>query len=344
MRLYETNQLIYICTSDYTIKRNRRSTNGDYINLFPECSRDYIFFKWNNKNRISTVFKEKIHQGNFGKTVYFHPASKYPRFKLQGTSFKRTIKPDRADVIVIPTNFYISEYPRYELTRIYEDVYSKALYAIPEYLYKSWFTSEEEFLQLAKKWNTPHVELKYKETATLYKIDKKFAYVLDVVYGKYTKPIITDNMLDLEVSKSLNIITESDIDSIDSMLASKDDSIVELGLKTLCGFNVFKTPNVIKTLIFKNYNRIINNKALTTIAVRKLFNSIDFPRNNYILRSFPNWIDNLLDPEDNVSDFEATQIKRLLMPLFKNYIEQTLSKLTTASSKSYYPKLRYTIE
>ena len=274
---------------------------------------------------------------NIGNKIYFHPKSEFPRFKLQGTPFKRTIKPENADVIVIPKarSQYASTYDKMKIYRGDDG----NLYGISEDIFTSYFTSEKNFKELVKKWN--NLTLEYKETTGITIINKNLKYVLEIAYNNYNKPIITDDMLDLEVSKTLTTMTESDIDSIDAMLASRDASVVELGLKTLCGFNVFETPTIIKTLLCKNYTNIQYNKAMESVSVRKMLNSVDMFRKNP--GYFPGWMYCLADPNDTFSDFEITQVKRLLMPLFKEYIDKNIIKLQTKNAP-FIPVLKYSCE
>ena len=148
-------------------------------------------------------------------------------------------------------------------------------------------------------------------------------------------------MLDLEISKSLPIISESDIDSIDSMLGSTDQSVVEMGLKLLTGFNVFETPTIIKTLLYKHWNVATSNKALNSVAVRKMLNSVDADR-KYI-GQFPNWAYALAEPGDKFSDYEIAQVGRLLKPLFKEYVEKNSFRLREPNAP-FIPNVKVIIE
>ena len=148
-------------------------------------------------------------------------------------------------------------------------------------------------------------------------------------------------MLDLEISKSLPIISESDIDSIDSMLSSTDQSVVEMGLKLLTGFNVFETPTIIKTLLYKHWNVVNSNKALNSVAVRKMLNSVDADR-KYI-GAFPNWAYALAEPGDKFSDYEIAQVGRLLKPLFKEYVEKNSFRLREPNAP-FIPNIKIIVE
>lgn len=336
-KLYGTDKKLYICDSSYIIQRNLGKTK-DFVNIFDYSNSSRLHFKRPTKSvqECEQKFKQNLYTGKIGNKIYFHPNSEFPRFKLMGTDFKRTIKPDKADVIVVPeyTNIYSWASPYF----IYEDD-NHDLYAITEYVFSSYFKSSDQFIDSVKKWN--NISLKFKEQTALDHTALKYEYVLDVINSKFNKPVITDNMLDLEISKTLTTITESDIDSINSMLASRDPSVVELGLKTLAGFNVFATPTIIKTLLCMNYDNIQYNKAMSSVSVRKLLNSVDMFRSHP--GRFPGWMYCLADPNDKFSDFEITQVKRLLMPLYKDYVEKNMFRTRDANAP-FIPKLTYTIE
>lgn len=322
--------------------RINKTSAGNFEDIFQESPFDEgrIAYKGSDRRmdnllkKYNSVISTNL---NIGNKVYFHPKSEFPRFKLMGTTFKRVTKPEKADVIVIPKAK--CEYGTiYENMKIYEGD-NGGLYGISIDTFNNYFISNKNFENAVKKWS--NLSLEYKETIEITIIDKRLRYVLEIAYNNYNKPIITDDMLDLEVSKTLATMTESDIDSIDAMLASKDPSVVELGLKTLCGFNVFDTPTIIKTLICKNYSNLVYNKAMNSVSVRKMLNSIDMFRRNP--GSFPGWMYCLADPNDKFSDFEITQVKRLLIPMFKEYVDRNIIRSQTKNAP-FIPVLKWSCE
>ena len=296
---YENNAYIRLCTSDWEINRNLSRTK-DFYNIFNAYGSDKIVFPTDisNLKTLMDQYSKSLTVWVPGKKIYFHPKSKFPRFKLMGTDYKRTIKPDKWDGIVVPEvpERWIYIYPK---MRIYKDKCSNDLFGISKGIYDARFSDEKHFLECIKLWNND--DLEFVQTTNIAEVNKENSFAIDVLLGKYTKPIITDTMLDLEISKSLPIISESDIDSIDSMLGSTDQSVVEMGLKLLTGFNVFETPTIIKTLLYKHWNVATSNKALNSVAVRKMLNSVDADR-KYI-GQFPNWAYALTEPGDKFSDY-----------------------------------------
>lgn len=337
---YENNAHIGLCTSDWELNKNLSRTR-DFYDIFRVYNRtDRIVFPTDisNPKTLMDQYSKSLAVGVPGKKIYFHPKSKFPRFKLMGTDYKRTIKPDKCDCIVVP------EVPErwiyiYSKMRIYKDKRSNNLFGISKGIYDTRFVDEKHFLECIKLWN--EADLEFVQTTHIAEVNRENSFVIDVLFGKYTKPIITDTMLDLEISKSLPIISESDIDSIDSMLGSTDQSVVEMGLKLLTGFNVFETPTIIKTLLYKHWNVATSNKALNSVAVRKMLNSIDADR-KYI-GQFPNWAYALAEPGDKFSDYEIAQVGRLLKPLFKEYVEKNSFRLREPNAP-FIPNVKVIIE
>ena len=336
---YENNAYIRLCTSDWEINRNLSRTK-DFYNIFNAYRSDRIVFPTDisNLKTLMDQYSKSLTVWVPGKKIYFHPKSKFPRFKLMGTDYKRTIKPDKCDCIVVPE---VSERWIYIYTkmRIYKDKRSNNLFGISKGIYDARFVDEKHFLECIKLWNND--DLEFVQTTNIAEVNKENSFAIDVLLGKYTKPIITDTMLDLEISKSLPIISESDIDSIDSMLGSTDQSVVEMGLKLLTGFNVFETPTIIKTLLYKHWNVATSNKALNSVAVRKMLNSVDADR-KYI-GQFPNWAYALAEPGDKFSDYEIAQVGRLLKPLFKEYVEKNSFRLREPNAP-FIPNVKVIIE
>lgn len=337
---YENNAHIKLCNYDWDLIKNLSRTK-DFYDIFRTWSRtDRIVFPTDisNPKDLMDQYSKSLAVGVTGKKIYFHPKSKFPRFKLMGTDYKRTIKLDKCDCIVVPEipEGWISMYPK---MRIYKDKYSNNLFGISKGIYDSRFVDEKHFLECIKLWN--NVDLEFVQTTYIAEVNMENSFAIDILLGKYTKPIITDTMLDLEISKSLPTISESDIDSIDSMLNSTDQSVVEMGLKLLTGFNVFETPTIIKTLLYKHWNVVNSNKALNSVAVRKMLNSVDADR-KYI-GSFPNWAYALAEPGDKFSDYEIAQVGRLLKPLFKEYVEKNSFKLK-APNAPFIPNIKIIVE
>lgn len=300
----------------------------------------YIF-EFNKDEKFEDLPKKLCSQITSGNTFYFHKDSKFPRFKLMGTNYKRCIKPDKADYIVLPEIRYQYNYIWSRGTiRVYTD--GDKMYAIDLPTFNDLFVDDSTFISKIKQLDK--ISLTFvKQVEKLQCVEKSNLCWIDAYNNKFTKPIITDNMLDIKLSQSFPTMTENDVEQIDSMLQSSDTSVQELGLKMLTGFNIFETSTLIKTLIFKNYNNIVYTINKGGVAVQKMLNGIDFPRSGYV-SPFPGWVEKIVEEGDKYSDFEAEQIKKQLIPLYKQLAENAMKTIRISKSCPFIPKITITVE
>lgn len=325
---------------EYGRKTRNPSGNGKCFSRIYDHTLKYIF-EFNKDENFEDLPKKLCSQITSGNTFYFHKDSKFPRFKLMGTDYKRCIKPDKADYIVLPE---IKDQYRYIWTnrtyRIYTD--GDKMYVIDLPTFDDYFVNDSKFISKIKQLDG--ISLTFvKQTENLHCVEKSNLCWIDAYNNKFTKPIITDNMLDIKLSQSFPTMTENDVEQIDSMLQSSDTSVQELGLKMLTGFNIFETSTLIKVLIFKNYNNIVYTMNKGGVAVQKMLNGIDFPRSGYV-SPFPGWVDRIIEQGDKYSDFEAEQIKKLLIPLYKQLAETAMKVVRVSESCPFVPKITITVE
>lgn len=332
---YESNQRLQ---SYYTTQNNKE--DRIYRKMFSTPSASYAIFTAKDLD-VEEEYTKKLAKIFSGNVLYFTKQSKFPRFKLTGTEYKRCLKPEKADVIIIPDiknrmscSCYSSGY------RIYEN--SESYYIVSDYDFKRLFhESDKELLAGLNIFGFNKTFSYIMHTDQIITFDSDDSIYFDLINNKFTKPVITDNMLDIKLSTSLPTITESDVDSINSMLNSPDKSVQELGLKMLTGFNIFETPTLIKAMLMSAYSTCSNSILRGGVAIQKMLNGIDFPR-NYV-QGFPGWINQLLDKDDKYSEFEQQQIKRLLIPQFKKAYDSLIT--TNRIEKSpFVPKINLTFE
>lgn len=337
---YENDKEFYTF-SIYSYGRKTRNPNSTDTCFGRMYDHPKYVFEFNKDEKFEDLPKKLCSQITSGNTFYFHKDSKFPRFKLMGTNYKRCIKPDKADYIVLPEIKYQYRYIWSNGTyRIYTD--GDKMYAIDLVAFNDFFVNDPNFISKIKQLDG--ISLTFiKETKNLYCVDKQNLCWVDAYNNKFTKPIITDNMLDIKLSQSFPTMTENDVEQIDSMLQSSDASVQELGLKMLTGFNIFETPTLIKVMIFKNYNNIVYTMNKGGVAVQKMLNGIDFPRSGYV-SPFPGWVDRIIESEDKYSDFEAEQIKKMLVPLYKRLAEQAMKVVHVSKSCPFVPKITITVE
>lgn len=318
--------------------RNPESTSSCFTQIYDHIK---YLFDFNKNEKFEDLPKKLCSQITTGNTFYFHKDSKFPRFKLMGTDYKRCIKQEKADYIVLPELKWQYRYIwSNKAYRLYTD--GNKMYLISLQEYDDYFGSDSNFISKIKQFD--NVSLTYlKQIENVHVVEKANLCWVEAYNNKFTKPIITDNMLDIKLSQSLPTMTENDVEQIDSMLQSSDFSVQELGLKMLTGFNIFETPTLIKVLIFKNYNNIAYAMNKGGVAVQKMLNGIDFPRSGYV-SPFPGWVDRIVEKDDKYSDFEAKQIKKLLVPLYKQLAEQSMKVVYVSKTCPFVPKITITVE
>lgn len=338
---YENNkELLNFSLSTYVRRTKNPNRNGSCFALLYDNTLKYVF-EFNKGENFEDLPKKLCSQITSGNTFYFHKDSKFPRFKLMGTDYKRCIKPDKADYIVLPEvkHQYIYIWSN-DVCRIYTD--GNKMYTIHLQTFNDYFVNDSNFISEINRLDG--ISLTFvKQIETLCYVEKSNLCWIDAYNNKFTKPIITDNMLDIKLSQSFPTMTENDVEQIDSMLQSSDTSVQELGLKMLTGFNIFETSTLIKVLIFKNYRNIAYTMNGGGIAVQKMLNGIDFPRSGYV-SPFPNWVNRIIEEGDKYSDFEAEQIKKLLIPLYKQLAENAMKSVYVSESCPFVPKITITVE
>lgn len=119
------------------------------------------------------------------------------------------------------------------------------------------------------------------------------------------KPLIYDTDLDAYINKTLPTITESDVKQILTMLASNDNAIVDLGLKTLASFDTTSRPMTTKAILLIN-NSWTSSNASTSVAVKTMLTSLGLTKQHcayYNLKSRLSYINQTNTPyvdEDKV--------------------------------------------
>ena len=146
------------------------------------------------KNKLQNITdKQEI---NLSATLYFDKECTFPRFKLQGTDFKRCVKPSKADYIVIPRNILkdCADYsvdPKFK----YKFEYNDCEYLVPTEFY-SFYANLRELCVPTDFQNLVHCSTKG-VAKTLYNI----AFI-------YNKPFIYEDDLELLISKDLEKLDE----------------------------------------------------------------------------------------------------------------------------------------
>jgi hypothetical protein len=98
-----------------------------------------------------------------------------------------------------------------------------------------------------------------------------------------TSKYITTRDLDAHISSNLPTPSENDLVSIEQMLKSNDDATISMGLKCLCGYNIYPCKLAIANILYNNWNNMQFSKGINSIGVKNLLNMLNFPKNPYDL-------------------------------------------------------------
>ncbi len=230
---------------------------------------------------------EKIHNPSkfsTAKNVYFEPLSKYPRYKLtENTDKKRVIKPEKADIMVFSRKLDINT------SASVQDVYK-----INSPLREYYFTVDPSRivnLQIVKyKLETYLMDKEYADSVTgiekvysgnkVCRIDNKvYSFLVNLDKGVYAN-IIFDDELDNYINKNLLPMEDSDYKQLIYMLSSKDETVVEMGLKMIPSYNILDNACKIGILLYDNYKNIGGNKGFNSVVFKQVLDTLGINHNN----------------------------------------------------------------
>ena len=246
--------------------------------------------------------KRTFNPNNFGKltegaTLYFDKSATFPRYKLEGSGFKRCIKKEKADFIIVGKTDAKGYYRSWFY--VYED---------PNYMYVAYYATDDAANQKAfREAGLTNMKLVWNGHCNIYG-----PYSQILLETNPTKPLIYDTDLDAYINKTLPTITESDVKQILTMLTSNDNSIVDLGLKTLASYDTTSRPMTTKAILLIN-NGWTRANGSTSVAVETMLTSLGLTRahcSNYNLKSRLNWINQTNTPYTDEDKVLARSIMR----------------------------------
>lgn len=258
-------------------------------------------------NNTKRTFNPK-HFGTLteGATLYFDKSATFPRYKLEGTGFKRCIKKEKADFIIVGKTDIKGYYRSWFY--VYED---------PNYMYVAYYASDDSTNQQAfRDAGLTNMKQIWAGHCQIYGPDAQI-----LLESNPTKPYIYDTDLDEYINKALPTITESDVKQIMAMIASNDPTIVDLGLKTLASYDVTNKPMTVKTMLLINKNWV-NYGASTSVGVQTMLTSLGLTRNHcahYNLRTRLSYINTTNKPYSD-------EDKALARSVMKDCVVELLEK------------------
>lgn len=211
------------------------------------------------------IKKEDI---NLSSTLYFDKSCTFPRYKLEGTNFKRCIKIDKADYIIIPKNF---KYWNFNTSNYkYKIETDKKIYLFGQDAYDL-IPDKSEF----------NIE-PFEQTDYIYADTRDIGYLVHNILNVYNKPFIFEEDLDRLISEThLEKLDADTVNSIYEMMSSKDADSVELGCKLLSSFNVFDKSLTTSLLLFLTQDNWFCNKGSKSVAFKSMLQSLHYPDHGY---------------------------------------------------------------
>lgn len=291
------------------IEGQSRFHGGSYEYYYQECDELYGI----NKDDIIelTTTPRKLKPEWFGQltdsaTLYFDKSATFPRYKLEGTDYKRCIKVEKADFIIVDKNTVPEQ--SWRSYYVFED--SKNIYITDSYNIR--YVSEA-----FKRANMNPVS-KYSNNVCIYKQNSA------ILLTTPPKPLISDEDLNKKIDKDVSpVMSYDDAKQIITMLNSADLSVVDLGLKLLAGFSTSATPFSIKTILLTN-KKWTGTNARNSVGVKTLLTSLNIDRYKAESR-FPYNISHLND--GNVYSEDDLKLGRSLLKIsVENYMQNALQR------------------
>lgn len=319
----------------------------DNAALFPTTATNYKDLVKKVNDTIVTSVKE-------GSTLYFDKSSKFPRFKLSQTSYKRCIKIEKADCI-ITKKFDASQINLYTNCDcyIFENEYG-TLCVVPESYIKSYANgSVKDFFELLKNLDSyPDLKEEPIYKGRLCCAFKTPSIYLENLINNKPLPIMEDTALDNKVNKTFEKITEEDIETIIPMLNSSDYESVSLGLKLLSNTNVIETPYLTTAILVYTFSNWCGNQAKNTVGVAQMFDTLHFSLRNVntyipLISRVISYLDSNKDiiSKNPISEDEEKLIKKYItIPAYKQYIRDCISRFSSFADNSLMPEIKYSFE
>ena len=257
---------------------NELSSTNDFHRICWAYNRydiaDSALFAYNkNRDFIKDIQSRVVSNIEENSKIYFYKQSKFPRFKLQETSYKRVIKQDKADYFEIPK---IPNYTYFGEFYIFEN--DCAVFMVNKNIIDTYadgdlkiFLEKLEAIENRSNFNPEPTYI-----GPIYKVKKSESYIFDFIEKFPNVKIILDSKMNEIVSKAFQPITENDVNTILPMLKSSDSETIGLGLKLLANTDITATPYLAYTILNHTYCNWRYNPVKTSVSVAQMINSLNF--------------------------------------------------------------------
>ena len=295
---------------------------------------DYTFYdsyKYNiypaTKSAVETKLKTLTSTLTPNTTLYFSASSEFPRFKLTDTGYKRCIKIDKADFVVMGklklsqcNNCYLFEDEEHFYLIDCDRMY---------FQHQSNQNKINIFKANPEQYIRDH-HLYYGATLTLV-YHGPICYgqagstdVEHIMNGDYKK-VITDKDLDSAINGTFDKLDSDTVTSICDMLDSPDKVTKGVGLKVLTGYNVQATPLTIRTMLGLRES-LSSCPEWKSVGVQQVLSSIGWAGFGH----FPGQLWNLLPKkgeENKYTDEDKNLVKDIYMRAAKYFMEAAMKQV-----------------
>lgn len=104
-------------------------------------------------------------------------------------------------------------------------------------------------------------------------LEQDYKYI-DNITNNYMR-LIYDTELDKFISNGLEQLQDEDLQTLNTMLTSKDDSVVGMGMKLLSSYDVSSTPCAIAIMIKQNWNSLRYISVKTSVGFQQVLTSLN---------------------------------------------------------------------
>ena len=306
MKVYDRAKPAYwIYNRSYYDYAARKRVNQYSVNL--ENTNDIIIFDDEFQSYSKNKFSFEDGLKDYA-VLYFTKNSKFPRFKLSDTTYKRCIKKEKADCIItaIDKNFYSRHVDCLIETK---DAY---------YLSYSQISSHEicELLKITPGDYTIQKDITYYSD-----LNQDQLMYLNIMSGKITKPVMLDETLNKIIDSKNQILSKEDADQLYTMLSCSDSDTVGLGLKLMTNYNLSETPVTAKFLLYSTYNSWKYNSAKNNVAIKNMFKNLSFVGYEYNFVGLLNMCKNN-STKPNKVDLDI--VNTMIIPVAQKHIKELL--------------------
>lgn len=192
--------------------------------------------------------------------IIFHSTSKFPRHKLEITTFKRKIKESLADYLIGNAQ-PLQLQNKIRSTRAF--IFDTAI----AYVHDEDITLDDiKTIDIFKDAKFDKIIENY----SLILLNKEQILTLEYLQGMHTIPLISDEQLNKVVDSKTDKMTEDDLNSIIELIQSKDVENINLATKLFTQFNLSAMPLFTRLFLMMFHETIRRSGANTSVVYKNL--------------------------------------------------------------------------